>query len=139
MSALSNYLEKALLQEIFNATNYAAPDTWVALYTGAPTDAGGGTEVSGGAYARIRVYKAGGTSPAWNASTVDGVGYVVDNANSITFAAATAAWGTVTNFGVHDHASTGNLLYHGALGASKNVGNGDTFKFVNSNLNLRME
>lgn len=139
MSALSNYLESALLQEVFNGVGYTAPSTWVALFTTATGDDGSGTEVSGGSYARVRVYPNGGSSPAWNTAVVDGIGYVVDNQHDITFPAATASWGTVTHFAICDAASGGNFLYHGALDASKAVGSGDTFKFAAGNLNLRLE
>lgn len=142
MSAFSNYLEAGLLNFVFNENSDSLSTqihTFVALFTGAPTDAGGGTEVTGGAYARKRVYKAGGTSPAWNAAGADGIGYLVDNANAISFTAATASWGTVGWFGIFTSSAAGSLLMHGALDASKVVGSGDTFKFPAGNLNLRCE
>ena len=140
MSALSNYLESALLQEIFNGVNYAAPSTWVALYTTATDDAGGGTEVIGGSYVRVRVYANSGGTPDWNVAAVDGVGYVVDNNDDITFPTASGSWGVVEWFAIVDTASGAcNFLYHGQLDAPKTVGSGDTFKFSAGNLNLRLE
>lgn len=139
MSALSDYLEAALLNEIFNNTNLAPPTTYVALFTSDPTDAGSGTEVSGGSYARVQVNPNGGSSPTWDSAAVDAPGYKVANTHDITFPAATAAWGTVTHFGIFDAASGGNLLYHGALDTSKAVGSGDTFKFAAGDLVLRAE
>lgn len=139
MSALSDFLENALLQEIFNGVAFAGTDTYVALYTDDPTDAGTGTEVSGGAYARERVYAQAGGSPDWNTAVVDGIGYLVDNEEDIVFTTATASWGTVTHFGIHDAVSGGNLLFHGSLTVSKAVGDGDTFKFPAGDLDLRLE
>lgn len=139
MAALSNYLENALLQEVFNNANFSPPATYVALYTADPTDAGTGTEVSGGSYARVLVNPSSGGSPKWNAATADAPGYVVDNANDVTFPTATGSWGTVTHFGILDASTSGNLLFHGALDASKSVGVGDIFKFAAGDLNLRME
>ena len=53
MAGFSDYLEDKVLDHVFGGTAYTAPTTlYVALYTVAPTDTGGGTEVSGGAYAR---------------------------------------------------------------------------------------
>lgn len=98
---------------------------FVALYTAAPSDAGGGTEVSGGAYARVQVNPADANWTA--ASATDGL---TDNAAAITFPTATASWGTVTHVGIHDGLTGGNLLLHGALTTSKTVGNGDTFSFA---------
>ena len=59
-----------------------------------------------------------------------------DNATVITFVTATASWGTITHVGIFDKVTGGNLLFHGALTASKAVGNGDTFKFNANELDL---
>ena len=46
MAALSDYAEKLLLDYSMTAGSVTRPTAWyVALYTSAPTDAGGGTEV----------------------------------------------------------------------------------------------
>lgn len=137
--AKSNYLENIILQYIFNDGAFTAPQTFVALYTTDPTDADTGTEVTGGSYARVEVNENGGGSPAWNNAVVDGVGYLVDNANAITFPTATADWGTVTHFGIRDASTAGNLLYHGALTASQAVNNGSTFSFAIGDLNIKEE
>ena len=51
MAGFSDYLEDKVLDHVFGGTAYTAPSTlYVALYTVAPTDTGGGTEVSGGGY-----------------------------------------------------------------------------------------
>jgi len=139
MSAFSNYLEENLLNLLFNGDAFSSPSTYVSLHTADPTDAGTGTEVSGGSYARKLVNANGGASPAWNNAAVDAPGYVVDNANAITFATATASWGTVTHFAIWDALSGGNLLMHGALDTAKTVGTGDTFQFPAGDLNLRVE
>ena len=53
MSGFSDYLEDKVLEHVFGGNAFTAPSTlYVALYTVAPSDTGGGTEVSGGAYAR---------------------------------------------------------------------------------------
>ena len=53
MAALSNYLENALINATLRNTSYTSPSTvYVGLFTTDPTDAGSGTEVSGGSYAR---------------------------------------------------------------------------------------
>lgn len=129
MAAMSDYLENALLDHVFRGLSYTAPTTlYVALFTAAPSDAGGGTEVSGGAYARASI---AANTTSWNntqgtasgAST--GTDGTIENAVDITFPAPTANWGTVTHWGVFDAASGGNLLLHAALTQSKTINNGD--------------
>lgn len=99
---------------------YPKRPIYVALYTVAPSDSGGGTEVSGGAYARVAVQPA---DAAWSAP--DGTGGLTDNVAAITFPAPTANWGTVVAFGIHDRLTGGNLLVHGAITPNKTVNNGD--------------
>jgi hypothetical protein len=121
MAGKSNYLEGALLNEVLGGTGYTpAATTYVALYTAAPTDAGGGTEVSGGSYARSSV-----TNNATNWPAAAGTPRSKSNGTAIAFAAPTANWGTVTHFGIFDASTSGNLLYWGALSASKVINGGD--------------
>ena len=48
MAALSDHAEKLLLDWMMTSGTATRPTAWfVALYTAAPSDAGGGTEVSG--------------------------------------------------------------------------------------------
>lgn len=126
--SFSDYLENEILDHIFTATGYTRPSTYVALYTAAPTDAGGGTEVTGGSYARVQV-------TAWDAAS----GGATANTNAITFPTASASWGTVVAFGIHDAASAGNLLAWGDLSASKAVGSGDTIEFAAGALDITLD
>lgn len=121
MSAMSDYLEGQLRAHLFRTASFTKPTTLaVGLFTAAPSDAGGGTEVTGGSYARV---SANPLDANWTAaSSTDGV---TTNANAITFAAPTANWGTVTHFGIYDATSAGNLLVWGALTASRVISNGD--------------
>lgn len=119
MAGKSDYLENKLLDHVFGATTYTAPATlYVALYTAAPTDAGGGTEVSGGSYARAAVTN---NTTNWPAAS----GGAKSNGAAITFPTPTANWGTIVAFGVFDAASAGNLLYWGNVTPNKTVNNGD--------------
>ena len=119
MSAISDYLEPILLDLVFNKEAFTGPANHIALYTAQPGDGDTGIEVSGGSYARILVNEATSVStPRWNAAVVDADGYVVDNAQAITFAQATGAWGIITSFGVRDSGAGGNLLWWGPLGTA---------------------
>jgi hypothetical protein len=97
------------------------PAIWVGLYTAAPSDAGGGTEVTGGSYARKSTAGAD-----WSAASAGSA----NNANALTFVTATASWGTVTHFGLFDASTAGNLIRWAALTTSKTVGSGDTASFA---------
>ena len=129
MAEMSNYLENALLNGTLNATTYTAPSAvYVALFTSDPTDAGSGTEVSGGSYARTAV----------SFATASGVGGSVLNDAVVEFPACTASWGTVGWIGIYDANSTGNLLYHTALTAAKTIDRGDIFKIAVGNLSVTL-
>jgi hypothetical protein len=120
MAEISNYLENALINGTLRATTFTAPTTiYVGLFTSDPTDAGTGTEVSGGSYARKSVTFA---APSNGSSS--------SNAD-VTFDTATGTWGTITHIGLLDALTTGNLLYHTPLDASKLIETNDIFK-INS-------
>jgi len=130
MAAFSNYLENALVDHIMRATAYTAGTTrYVALFTAAPSDSGGGTEVSGGAYARAQL-DASTTNwtntQASGSGASSGTGGATQNNAIVTFPTPSGAnWGVITHFGIFDASTSGNLLFHGALTASKTVNDGD--------------
>ncbi len=127
MAAMSNYLENALINATLRNTSYTSPAAvYVALFTTDPTDAGTGTEVTGGSYAR---QAATFTSPSNGSSTL---------AADVTFPTATGNWGTVTHFGIYDASTSGNLLYHGALNNSKNIQTGDILRIQVNNLTVTL-
>jgi hypothetical protein len=129
MAEMSNYLENALLNATLNATTYTAPATvYVSLWTSDPTDAGSGTEVSGGSYARTAV----------SFATASGTSGNVLNDADVTFPTATASWGTVGWIGINDALTTGNLLYHTALDTAKTIDSGDIFKISTGNLSVTL-
>jgi len=133
MSALSDYLENALINHIFRNTDYSRPaNIYVALFTAAPNDAGGGTEVSGGSYARQAI--ATGASSAWAAAG----GGATENTSTLTFPTATANWGTITHVGLFDASTSGNLLFHGALAASQTINSGNIFRFNAGDLDVTL-
>ena len=127
MTAMSNYLENALINATLRNTSYTSPSTvYVALFTSDPTDAGSGTECTGGAYVRQSATFA---APSDGASSISA---------DVEFPQATGAWGTITHFGIFDASSSGNLLYHGALTASKTIATGDVLKITSSNLTVTL-
>lgn len=93
---------------------------YVGLFTVAPTDSSAGTEVSGGAYARVAHQP---LDANWTAvSATDGN---TDNATAITFPTPSANWGVVVAFGISDRLTGGNLNIHGLITPNKTINNGD--------------
>jgi hypothetical protein len=140
MAGLSDKLENAFIDWFFRAQAVgitgasAAAGTgptalFVGLLTAAPSDAGGGTEVTGGSYGRISVTSAlanwAGTQSAGSITASSGTNGQTSNNAAITFASPTANWGVVTHFGVYDAITTGNLLFWVALTAPKTINNLD--------------
>lgn len=135
MSAMTNYLENKLIDQIFRAQ--AAPSTgtlYVALYTVAPTDAGGGAEVSGFNYSRVAIPSSllnwAGTQGAGSTTVSSGTSGQTSNNNAITFPTPTGGgWGTVVAFAILDAASGGNMVLYGNLTISKVINEADTVSF----------
>lgn len=125
---LTNY-ERNRIQDVRYggaATYVKAATVYIALFTATPSVAGGGTEVAGGSYARVAV-----TNDATN--WPNSVAGLKGNAIALTFAQATASWGTVTHMAIFDAAVAGNMQEFVALAAAKTVQNGDVVQFgINS-------
>lgn len=133
--SFSDYLEDALLNSLFGKTSdlgalASAPTIYVALFTATPNDAGGGTEANYTSYARAST-----VAGDWNASASG----TVDNANAITFPAATGGSNTITHFGLYDAASSGNLLAYGSLDSSLAVSSGVTPEFAAGDLDVSLD
>lgn len=127
MSQMSNYLEGALVNAVLRNTSYTSPTTvYVALYTSDPGETDAGTEVSGGSYAR-QAATFGAPSNGVTTTSAD-----------LTYPVATANWGTITHVGIRDALTAGNLLFYGALDASKTINSGDQFKILAGNLTVTL-
>lgn len=142
MSAMSDYLENKLIDHVFRGQSYSTPVLYVGLLTAAPSDAGGGTEVSGNAYARVKA--AAGASQAltdWKSTQNDnlassGTGGNTTNTNAVNFPTPTGTWGTVTHFGIYDALTGGNLLFWGSLTIAKTINQSDTVTFPAASLSI---
>lgn len=117
MAGLGDAYENIMLDRLLGSGTPASVD--VALYTAPPTDAGGGTEVSGGSYARVAV-----TNDATNWPPAAGA--QKSNGTVITWPAATASWGTISHFAIFDGAT---LMVWGAIGTAKLISSGETAQF----------
>jgi hypothetical protein len=127
MAEMSNYLENALINATLRNTSYTSPTTvYLALYTTDPTDADTGTECSGTSYARQSITFG---APSNGVST---------NSAAIEFPQAGGSWGTITHIGIRDALTTGNLLYHTPLDASKTIATGDVFRVAIGSLSVTL-
>lgn len=125
MAEMSNFLETALINATLRNTSYTSPATvYLGLYTSDPTDADTGTEVTGNGYARQAITFG---APSDGVST---------NSAAIEFPQATGSWGTVAYVGIRDASTSGNLLFHTALDASKAIATGDVFRIAIGSLSV---
>lgn len=135
MAMMNDYLRNKVVDWLLRAQAYTPAATmYVGLMTTNATHAvGSGTEVSGGAYARVAVV-ASMTSTGWagtqsagstTASSGTGSSAVTSNNGTITFPAPTANWGVVTGWTTWDASTSGNMLFFGPLSVSKTINNGD--------------
>lgn len=119
----SYYLSDKFLNAALRNIAYVSPaQTYLALFTVAPTLNSAGTEVSGGGYTRQTVSF---SVPADGQSS---------NTADVTFPIATVAWGTVVAFGVFDAATAGNLLYFANLSVSRLVDINDQVRWPTGQL-----
>ena len=121
MAEMSDYLEKKVLDYVLrNTADWAPTAVYTALHTADPVDAGSGAEVSAGGYTYARQATA---FDACHATTG-----VTQNTDVETWTNLPAC--TVTHIGIWDAVSSGNLLFHTAVTASKTVANGDTISIA---------
>jgi hypothetical protein len=121
----TDYLEDNLINHVLRGIAFPVPAAiYVALFTTAPGEAGGGVEVSGGSYARQL------------ATFVAPVSGTTSNATSLVYPTATIGWGTVTSFALMDALAGGNILYYANLNAPRIVLVGDQLSFPIGQLQL---
>jgi len=131
MSSFSDYTENLVLTWLFTTSSATRPTAWyVGLFTGAPSDTGGGTEVSGNGYARVATgtMSVSGTTPT-----------TATNGSAIEFAAASGGnWGTISHAAIFDASSGGNLIAWGALTTSRTINDGDVFRIPAGSLDVTL-
>jgi hypothetical protein len=130
MSSFSDYTENLVLTYLFTTGSATRPTAWyVGLFTAAPSDTGGGTEVTGNAYARVVTGTISGSGTATTFS----------NAAAIEFAAASGGnWGTIGWAGVFDASTGGNLLAWAPLTTSRVINDGDVFRIPATSLTITL-
>jgi hypothetical protein len=125
--SLTNTYETNTLTWLFTTTAVTRPTGWhVGLFTAAPGEAGGGTEISGNGYARI-------------SATFTVSGNLATNSGNIEFAAATGSWGTITNAALFDASTGGTMIAYGTLTASKTIASGDVFRIPSGDFDITLD
>lgn len=125
MADLSTALKNALFDHLLNNSQHTSPtNLWLALYTAAPTDAGGGTEV-----ADISPRQ----SVTFGAPT-DGLG---DNDAEVLWDAAVSGY-TAVAVALFDASSGGNFLAWKSLG-SEVVGVGVKFRYPIGDFDINIQ
>jgi hypothetical protein len=131
MSSFSDYTENLVLTWLFTGSSATRPTAWyVGLFTAAPSDSGGGTEVTGNAYARTATgtLSVSGTSPT-NCT----------NSAAIEFAAASGGnWGTITHIAIFDASTSGNMLGWAELTTSRTINDGDILRIPAGDLDITL-
>ena len=126
--SFTDYLEDKILKHVFTNVAYTSPTTlYVGLFTTAPTDAGGGTELSGSGYARKSA-----------AFSVSGTGTLATNSAAIEFDAATGTWGTIVAIAIFDAITSGNMIAFADLTTSKTIATGDVLRIPTGDLDVTL-
>lgn len=123
---LTNYLESKLIDHFLGTTTYTKPtNVYVGLFTVTPGEAAGGTEVTGGSYARqIATFGAASSGSTTNSGNID-------------YTNMPAA--TTVAIGIFDALTSGNMLLYGALTTNKTTDAGDTLRIATGSLSVSID
>jgi len=125
--SLTNAFETTVLQFAFTTGAVTRPTSWyIGLFTAAPSEAGGGTEVAGGAYVR-------------EAATFSVTGNLATNTAAIEWPTAGGAWGTLTHIAIFDAATSGTMLAYAPLTSAKTIDTGDVFRIPSGDLDITLD
>jgi hypothetical protein len=137
---LTNYAINLMADAAMRGQTITFPATrYVALFTGLPTRAGGGTELVAAGYSRVAVASSlanwSGTQGAGTTSASSGSSAQITNNVAVSWGVITVAWNLIAGFGLYDAASGGNLWDFGYIvdadgdSIKRSFGVGDTVSF----------
>ena len=125
--SLTNTFETRVLEWILTTGSATRPTAWyLGLFTGAPGEAGGGTELSGDAYVREAV-------------TFTVSGDTATNSGAVEWPVATGDWGTITHVAIFDALTSGNMIAYAALSNPKTINTGDVIRIPASDLDVTLD
>lgn len=130
MAGFTNYAENLVLNWVFTTQSATRPTSWyVALYTVAPGESGGGTECSGTSYARQSAsFSVTGTAPT-----------TASNSAAVEFPTAGGSWGTIVAAAILDASTSGNMIAFADLTTSKTIDTGDVLRFNTGALTITLD
>ena len=140
-NAATNYLERRLLHFLFknNSLSFSSPgdSIYVGLCTAvSAAETGSVTEASFGGYARQQVAAASWTTIGADSTDTQ----TAKNENAIEFSAkADSGNVTITHVFIADASTSGNILFVGALDASKTLAQNDIFRINATNLSIELK
>ena len=128
--SFTDHTEDLVLNWLLTTNTATRPTEWhVGLFTAAPGETGGGTEVSGGGYGRkTAAFTVSGADPT-----------EATNSGAIEFGTASASWGTITHVAVIDAATSGNMLVYAELDVPKTISEGDVFRIPAGDLDITLD
>ena len=139
-NAATNYLERRILHYIFknNSLSFASPGD--SIYVGLATavsaaETGSVTEANFTNYARQQVVAANWTTIGADSTDTQ----TAKNGASIEFDASGGTTNTISHVIIADASSSGNILFVGALDASKVIASGDIFRINTGNLTIELK
>ena len=125
--SLTNTFETTTLTWLLTASSATRPTAWyIGLFTVAPTDAGGGTEVSGVSYVRKAV-------------TFTVTGDTASNSAAVEWPVAGGSWGTITDLAIFDAVTAGNMIGYATLTSAKTIATGDVFRIPLGDLDVTLD
>jgi hypothetical protein len=125
--SLTNTFETRVLEWLLTTGSPTRPTAWyLGLFTGAPGEAGGGTELSGDAYVREAV-------------TFTVSGDTATNSGAVEWPVATGNWGTITHVAIFDALTSGNMIAYAALSAAKTIETGDVLRIPATDLDVTLD
>lgn len=129
-TVFTDFAENKIADALFRGQALGVPASWfIGLDTVACGEAGTGTEVTGGSYARVAVAASltnfAGTQSAGSTTASTGTNGTTSNNGAITFPAPTANWGVVVSVRFWDATTAGNAWICIPLLVSKTINNGD--------------
>ena len=140
-NAATNYLERRLLHFLFknNSLSFSSPgdSIYVGLCTAvSAAETGSVTEASFGGYARQQVAAASWTTIGADSTDTQ----TAKNTSANEFPAKTDSGNvTITHVIIADASSSGNILFVGALDASKTLAQNDIFRINATNLSIELK
>ena len=139
-NAATNYLERRLLHFLFKNNSLSFNSPGDSIYVGLATavsaaETGSVTEANFTNYARQQV-----TASNWTLVGSDSTDQqTATNAANIEFPASGGTNNTITHIIIADAASSGNILFVGALDVQKVIESGDIFRINAGNLTIELK